>query len=252
VELDRLHPDPGRVTVDAALRDLRLAERAPADRPYLVLNMVASIDGRTTLGGKVGALTSPIDQAVLYRLRSHADALLVGAGTVRNERYGNLLPESLRAQRAAAGLHPEPLVVIVSASGVLPPDLPLLGEPGARVLIATANELQVDVEHAARVEYVLLPDPAGGVDCGALCTSLRTDHGVRSIVCEGGPSLNEALIGASVVDELFLSLAPKLVGGGEKTLVDAAPAHAPMGARLLSVATADDYLFLRYALGDPA
>lgn len=242
MQIERLFPDRGPATVDEELTDLRLDERAADGRPYLVLNMVASIDGRTTLGGHVGDLTSPADQRLVYKLRTQADALLVGAGTVRNERYGSLFPHLGDDVR-------QPLVVVVSGRVDLPADLPLLAEPGARIVIATpAEDAALGFDHAASVDYLRLPGAGGRVDCEALCRALHERYGVRSMVCEGGPSLNEALIGADVVDELFLSIAPMLVGGGERTLVDAAPSHAVQGARLVSVATADDYLFLRYEL----
>ena len=242
MELAQIFPGHGPTTVDALLSDLRLAGRAPGGRPYLVLNMVASIDGRTTVGGHVGELTSAVDQRVVYRLRTQADALMVGAGTARNERYGSLFPD--RPSGA-----PQPLVVIVSGRVDLPRDLPLLSEPDARILIATPDpDAELGFDHLASVDYLRLPGEGGRVDCAALCQALHDGHGVRSVVCEGGPSLNEALISYDVVDELFLSLSPLLVGGGERTLADTAPPHAPTHARLLSVATADDYLFLRYAL----
>ena len=239
MDVELLHPGRGPVSVDEQLADLRLAERAPGDRPYMVLNMVASIDGRTTLGGHVGALTGPVDQRVVYRLRTQADALMVGAGTARNERYGALVPSELG---------PQPLVVIVSGSVELPRDLPLLHEPDTRIVIATTSDAELGFEHLAQVEYLRFDGAGGRVPCGDLCRALHADYGIRSVVCEGGPSLNEALLADVVVDELFLSLAPMLVGGGERTLVDAAPSHGPRPARLVSVATADDYLFLRYAL----
>ncbi len=237
MEVVQLLPQNGAVTVDTLLSDLGLSEGAPDGRPYLVLNMVASIDGRTTLGGHVGDLTSTVDQQIVYRLRTQADALLVGAGTVRNERYGALFPDG--RQR---------LVVIVSGRVDFPADLPLFGEADARLVIATPSDAELPFDIAASVDYLRLPGEGGRIDCAALCRALREDYGVRSIVCEGGPSLNEALISYAVVDELFLSLSPLLVGGGERTLVDTAPAHAPSTARLVSVATAEDYLFLRYEL----
>jgi riboflavin-specific deaminase-like protein len=239
VTIALIHPECRPVTVDAMLGDLRLGERAHDDRPYLVLNMVGSIDGRTTIAGHVGALTSPVDQQIVYKLRTQADALLVGAGTVRNERYGNMVPD---------GLGPHPLVVIVTARVDLPRDLPLLQEPGVRIVIATPSDAELGFDHLAQVEYLRVPGAGGRVDGRALCALLRSEYGLRSVVCEGGPSLNEALLAAEVVDELFLSLAPLLVGGGERTLVDSAPAHGTRRAQLVSVATADDYLFLRYAL----
>lgn len=242
MELVQLFPEHASTTVDKLLTGLDLAGRAHDGRPYLVLNMVASIDGRTTLGGRVGDLTGSIDQRVVYRLRTQADALLVGAGTARNERYGTLFPDLEPTAR-------QPLVVIVSARVDLPPDLPLLGEPAARVVVATSHpDAVLGFDHAAAVDYLRVSGEEGRVDCAALCAVLHSDYGVRSVVCEGGPTLNEALISFAVVDELFLSLSPLLVGGGELTLVDTAAAHTPVHARLVSVATADDYLFLRYAL----
>jgi 5-amino-6-(5-phosphoribosylamino)uracil reductase len=201
--------------------------------------MVESIDGRATIGGRVGALTSPVDQRVVYRLRAHAEALLVGAGTVRNERYGALFPDLPPDQ-------PQPLVVIVTRRIDLPPDLPLLNEPDARIVIATSSDGTLDFDHAASVEYVRVPAIDGRADVTSILAALRRDHGVRSVVCEGGPTLNESLLGDALVDELFLSLSPLIVGGAERGLADAAPGHAVQHTRLVSVATADDYLFLRY------
>jgi riboflavin-specific deaminase-like protein len=239
VRVDELVPECRPTTVEDLVSDLRFAERAPAERPYLALNMVESIDGRTTLGGRVGALTGPVDQAILYHLRAQAEALLVGAGTVRNERYANIVPD---------GLGPQPIVVIVSGRVDLPPDLPLLHEPRTRIVIATSSDATLGFDHEATVEYLRLPGAAGRVDPVALGVALRSEYGIRSVVCEGGPTLNESLIAARVVDELFLALSPLLVGAGERTLADAAPLGEPLRARLLSAATADDFLFLRYEL----
>ena len=238
----QLHPDPGPITVTALLGDLRLAERAPDGRPFVALNMVESIDGRATVGGRVGALTGSVDQRIVYGLRAQADALLVGAGTVRNERYGGLFPD-LPAGEA------QPLVVIVSGRLDLPADLPLLGEPDARIVIATPSDATLGFDHAASVDYLRVPAAARRADVGAILTALRRDHGVRSVVCEGGPTLNESLLAAQLVDELFLSLSPLIVGGAERSLSDAtAVGGGPRPARLVTAATADDYLFLRYAL----
>jgi riboflavin-specific deaminase-like protein len=241
VEVTQLFPDQGRTSVDALLADLQLHEYAHDDRPYLVLNFVESLDGRATIDGKVGALTGPVDQRIVYRLRAQAEVLLVGAGTVRNERYASLFPDLPPDQ-------PQPLVVIVTRRVDLPPDLPLLNEPDARIVIATSSDGTLDFEHAASVEYLRVPALDGRADVAAILHALRRDHGVRSVVCEGGPTLNESLLADGLVDELFLSLSPLIVGGAERALADATPDHAPRGARLLSVATADDYLFLRYAL----
>ena len=240
MEIDRLYPEPARVSVDDDLRDLHLAELAPDGRPYLVLNMIESLDGRTTVNGTVRELTSPIDQARLFGLRARADAVLVGAGTVRAERYRRVLPDDVDG--------PRPLMVIVSGRVDLPEDLPLLARDDVHVVIATTSDRELGFVTRARVDYLRLPAVDGdGVDARALCAALRDEYGVRAVVCEGGPRLNDDLFAAGLVDELFVAIAPTLVGAGERTLVDAARTVGPRRARLLSAATAEDYLYLRYA-----
>jgi riboflavin-specific deaminase-like protein len=241
MEIDRLYPEPARVSVDDDLRELQLGEHAPDGRPYLVLNMIESLDGRTTVNGRVRELTSPIDQARLFGLRARADAVLVGAGTVRAERYRRVLPDEVEG--------PRPLMVIVSGRVDLPEDLPLLARDDVQVVIATTSDRELGFVTRARVDYLRLPavDGGGGVDAAALCAALREKYGVLAVVCEGGPRLNDDLFAAGLVDELFVAIAPTLVGAGERTLVDAARTVGPRRARLVSAATAEDYLYLRYA-----
>ena len=191
------------------------------------------------MNGRVRELTSPIDQARLFALRAQGDAVLVGAGTVRAERYQKVLPPEIEG--------PRPLMVIASNRVDLPEDLPLLARDDVHVVIATSSDRELGFEHRARVDYLRLPSRDGGVDARAMCAALRDDYGVRSLVCEGGPRLNDDLFAAGLVDELFVAIAPTLVGAGERTLVDAARTVGPRRARLVSAATADDYLYLRYA-----
>ena len=241
MEIERLFPDPGRVSAADDLRDLRLSEHAPDGRPYVVLNMIESLDGRTTINGTVSELTSPIDQARLFGLRAQADAVLVGAGTVRAERYRKVLPPEVEG--------PRPMMVICTNRVDLPEDLPLLDNPDVHVVITTSSDRSLGFETRARVDYLRVPlaEGGGGVDALAMCRALRDEYGVRSIVCEGGPRLNDDLFAADLVDELFVAIAPTLVGAGERTLIDAARTVGPRRARLVSAATAEDYLYLRYA-----
>ncbi|MDQ6915032.1 MAG: dihydrofolate reductase family protein, partial [Actinomycetota bacterium] len=88
VELRRLAPDPATVSPEAALAGLALGDRAPDDRPYVVVNFVASADGRAAFEGRSGALGDQADHELFHGLRGHADAVLVGTGTLRAERYG--------------------------------------------------------------------------------------------------------------------------------------------------------------------
>src|SRR5687767_11585567 len=105
VELRRLYPRPGTTTPADLISRLDLGSRAPAERPYLVLNMVASLDGKAAVDGRTRALGGEADRQLFHHLRTQADALLVGAGTVREERYGRATKsDELRAKREEEGL----------------------------------------------------------------------------------------------------------------------------------------------------
>ncbi|HEX8103690.1 MAG TPA: dihydrofolate reductase family protein, partial [Solirubrobacteraceae bacterium] len=181
-------------------------------------------------------------------------AVMAGAGTVRIEHYGRLVraPE-LRARREQVGLAPDPLAVICSARLDLPPDdVPLLRDPDSTVVVLTtrtspaAGPLGAG-DGGARVELVRVGESA--VDLRAGLRALRAQHGVRTLLCEGGPRLNAALLGAGLVDELFFSVAPTLAGGRSPlTIVDGEPAFAPVGMELAWVLEAESHLFLRYTI----
>src|SRR3954466_14186259 len=134
VKLRRLLPEPGEVTAEEVTTGMRLGDLAPPDRPYLALNMVATLDGRITIDGRSGPIGAEADRELFHCLRTQADAVMVGAGTIRTERYGRIVrkPER-REQRVAEGLDPDPLAVIVSARLRLPPDLPLLQDEHSTV-----------------------------------------------------------------------------------------------------------------------
>jgi len=223
---------------------LRLGELAPAGRPYLVLNMVSSLDGKATLSGRTAGISSELDRELFHELRTQADAIMVGAGTLRQERYGRMIKtDELREKRRAAGLEPEALAVIVSGRLDLPPDLPIFGEPEQRILILTGAGHELEGSKA-RVEYL-----RAGDDLPLLAAKLREDYGVRSVLCEGGPTLNSHLLGAGLVDELFLSLHPLIAGGGEAlTIVAGRTLVAPPELELVLLAEASGDLFTRWRL----
>src|SRR5579872_2246244 len=115
---------------------LCLERGASEHRPYVVCNFVASLDGKSTAGGRAAPLSDPDDRWVFHLLRTQVDAVLVGTGTLRVERYGPLIKNEQLAQiRVDEGRPPQPLAVIVSRSGVLPLDIPLFGDPASRLAI---------------------------------------------------------------------------------------------------------------------
>jgi 5-amino-6-(5-phosphoribosylamino)uracil reductase len=250
VKIRRLHREPGELTPEEATSGLRLGDLAPPDRPYLVLNMVATLDGRVAIHGRSGPIGDEADWELFHGLRTQVDAVMVGAGTLRTERYGPIVrsPER-RARRVAEGLAPDPLAVIVSASLRLPEDLPLLQDENSTVVVLTTAGGELPPV-PARVHY--LRGPAGAeLELAPLLRRLRAEFSVRSILCEGGPSLNASLVREGLVDELFLSIAPKLAGGPPLTILTGDPLPEPLQAELVSLLEHEGHLFGRYRLQDP-
>ena len=245
VALRRLAPEPGELTADELAGTLRFGELAPDERPYVVLNMVATADGRASVSGRTAPLSSVPDRQLFHALRTTVDAVMVGAGTVRTERYGRLVRDpARREQRSAAGLEPDPLAIVVSASLALAPDIPLLQAPEQRVVAITASDGVVD-GCAAQVDYVR----SSPVRLEEALAHVRAEYGVRSILCEGGPRLNASLLMAGLVDELFLTTVPMLAGGaGALTIVGDAPLREPLGLELVWLLESAGELYARYAL----
>lgn len=220
-----------------------------ADRPYLAINMVQSVDGRATLDGRAGPLGDEVDQALLETLRAHSDAVLVGAGTVRAEGYGELLTDpGLRQARAERGLPGRPIACVVSGSLALDSSLPLLANPELEVFVVTGAEGRVEGA-AAYVRHLRAADDDAGarVSLRPALRHLRSEAGVRLVVCEGGPTLNASLFREGIVDEVFLTQSPTVVGGPAPLPIVAAEAiGSPVGLELLTVVTHADFAFFRY------
>ena len=244
----RLHPDRAETTPEEATSGLRLGELAPAGRPFLALDMVATADGAATIAGRTRALSDEIDREVFHGLRTQVDCVMVGAGTARIERYGRLVKDpERRERRRAEGLAPDPLVCVVSGGLALRADLPLLQDPDSRVVVITSSEAELSGARAA-VDYLRAAGEAGARPALApLLGRLRSEHGVRSVLCEGGPTLNSSLLAEGLVDELFVTVAPKLVAGTpETTIVAGARLPEPLSLELVSCHEAAGAVYLRY------
>lgn len=188
--MQRLLPDPGPTTVEEQLASYDpAAEPRPDDRPFLAMNFATTVDGRATIGGVSGPIGSEADTAMLVGLRKRFDAVVIGAGTMRAERYRDI------GRR---------LVVVESGPEGQPADLP------------------------------------------ALLRSLR-EEGVATLLCEGGPRLHGSLQQLGLVDELFLTIAPKLAGGGAPRILEGElPAVADLS--LAWLLEEDGELYARYAV----
>ncbi len=213
----RLHPNPTEHITAAQAYDVDRPR--PPDRPWLGLCMVASVDGSTVVDHRSEALSSEADRQVLLTLRSLADVIVVGAGTVRIEGYG---PPNKPGQR----------IGVVSRSGNVDLSMPLFTS-GAGFLIVpkSAPQSPVDTVRAGDDE----------VDLVAALGQLDADF----VQAEGGPALNAALAAADVIDELNLTISPVLSGGHGPRLLTGAES---IGHRLAlaHVLEDDGFLFTRY------
>jgi riboflavin biosynthesis pyrimidine reductase len=216
---------------------------AYADAPGLRIGMVTSVDGSATdAEGWTDGLGGAADLEVFRVLRALADAIVVGAGTVRTGRLG---PARLRPDlRARRGGPPAPIVV-VSRSLDLDWTLPLFTTAETPTLVVTSRRAAATTNVPGHVG--ILTAGSDEVDLRAAVDELRTGLGLSRLLCEGGPTLATALVAANLVDELCLTLAPTLLGSPHHTrLLDTLPKEVSM--RPTAVHLTDDALFLRYTL----
>ncbi|OCB39660.1 hypothetical protein A5676_12915 [Mycobacterium malmoense] len=208
-----------------------------ADPPRGVrANMIFSADGAAAFGGRAGPLSCPTDQRLLRLLRGFADVVLVGAGTARAENYGPVrLPD--------AGPTPPPPIAVISRSGRLPSRL--LTEPGLPPIVVTCAAAAAARDEPGDRRQVLVAGE-DSVDVSRAVALLRA-RGMHRILCEGGPTVLDELVEADAVDEICVTLAPKLAASqpvGHRLTPSSLP--APVTMRLEHALVCDDYVFLKY------
>ncbi|MBW3658768.1 MAG: dihydrofolate reductase family protein [Actinobacteria bacterium] len=236
----RFLPVPGDEPLDEVYADLDLP--AGGARPHVYLGMVSSVDGSAVVDGRSTGLGGAGDRAAFGALRRTCDVILVGAGTVRQEDYRPpRAPEHVVARRSARGLAPRATIAVVTASGRLDPGSRLFADPTYRPVVVTSAA--TDVDHLAGVADVLRAGDAE-VDLAGALAELAA-RGARRVLCEGGPSLNAALLRAGLVDELFLTIAPTLVGASAHRILDGV-LPAPVDLELVELRAHDSELLLRY------
>lgn len=194
------------------------ARPVPDDRPWVMANMVASVDGAYSVDGRSGSLGTAGDRAVFHALRALADVVLVGAGTARAENYRR--PEVITEAatvRVSNGQEPAARLVVVSRSGHVPADQRFLSGVGRDPLLVHADDLDPSGLPSG-VEALECTADDGGVDVPELLRTLRRS-GARWVLCEGGPGLLGQLHRGDLIDELFVTTSPTMVGGTDVGLL---------------------------------
>ena len=199
--------------------------------------MVATVDGRAAVIGSAVGIGSPADKHLMRELRAEADVVLHGAGTVRADPLSARVPVEMAHQRQQRGLAAQPLGAIITRSGNLPRQHPYYESP-TMIYITSDHTVQVDAQsvevcHVASVE--------------AAVADLQR-RGVRRILCEGGPTLNTTLLQHDLVDEIFLTIAPKILGGEDPLTIVKGSSLGTIHLELRSLVELDGELFLKYGV----
>lgn len=235
--LERLYTAPG-YAAESLYEDLT-PESAPAARPYIRVNMVATADGKTLLGppgSTAKGLGGPTDQLLMRRIQAASDAAIIGAGTLR---VSHVVYD------------PRLWRVVVTASGDLPKANRFFTDAPQRAVILCPQGAPASIERD--FEGLATVSRFGGdeLDLRAALAWLRTENSIRTAVLEGGAALNAEFLALGLIDELFLTIAPKLKGGANlPSIIDGAGLPGADSARLdlLSVYRDTDELYLRYAV----
>lgn len=224
----------------------------PAGRPFVRSDFVMAVDGAVTMEGTSRGLAGPADKAAFTAMRAWADLVLVGANTVRVERYGPVrLPDEARAARAARGQSPVPPLAVVTRTLQLDYAAPLFTEAESPTIVICPGGVADERRgHAAAAADVVVAGEGADVDLAAALAQL-TARGTGHVLTEGGPTLHGELMRARLLDELCVTISPMLADAGPATprLLGPLGTDAPATLRLTHLFEADDgFLFARYRL----
>ena len=220
---------------------LQLERPEPSeDRPYLYLNMVSTADGKIVLGevgGSAKGVGGPMDQLLFRRLQFTCDAAMLGSSTLRATQV--LYP-------------PEKPRFVVTRKGDIPLNNRFFTDAPNKAYILAPEDLPQEQMDRLRAGAKVIAIGQGGVDWKATLRYLRQEMGIHILLCEGGATLNDELLRAGMVDELFLTIAPKLKGGAHLPTAVEGQGFPPgkfASLTLLSLYQDADEIYLRYRVG---
>ncbi|GAA2166558.1 pyrimidine reductase family protein [Actinomadura napierensis] len=225
-----------------------LAERyayPPSGGTWLRANMVASLDGAAQREERSGGLGNPADQELFLLLRGLADAVIVGAQTVRAESYGPVKPrDSWNGVRE--GRPPVPPLAVVSRTLDLDFDAPLFTEAVVPTIVLATATADPERLRLAKERADVIIAGEDSLDFAVAVRELES-RGFRRLLCEGGPGVLAQIVGAGLLDELCLTLSPMLLAGHPTRILNGPPVPVPPEFRLEHALEEDEFLFLRYA-----
>jgi riboflavin-specific deaminase-like protein len=249
-QLLRLFPEPpARLSVEEVYAELDLSP-GEAGRPYTVINTIGTLDGRGAVGGKSTPIGTEVDHRLMRNIRASVDAVLVGAGTLRSEDLTLTVDEPLIKRRRERGLKEQPLPIILTGSGDIPADRKIFRTSEDNVLIFAGSRTgQQNLAKLSELATIRTATATSFPEPEKILETLSGEFGIRRLLVEGGPSVNRSFLEAQLVDELFLTLAPKIAGGDPRSLVEGDP--LPQDATspsLVSIYLSNSEIYLRYQL----
>jgi riboflavin biosynthesis pyrimidine reductase len=229
--------DPAMVYADMPRND---------DRPAVRLNMIVSVDGGTSWNGVSGALGGSADKSLFGVLRSLADVILVASATMRSEQYGPaVLDPKIQDARRERGQAPVPRIAVVSRTCQFDWETPFFTAATEQPIVLTVSSApKAALARAEDVAEVILAG-AEDVDLTRAVDELGR-RGAKQVLAEGGPTLNGQLAHAGLLDELCVTLSPRLASGDAKRIIAGSTLDELEQLDLRSICEADGYLFLRY------
>lgn len=184
-------------------------------RPKVIVHFAITSDGKVSTARLTPSrFTSSTDKHRLLEIRALADALIVGRGTLERDRMTLGLPDqSLREARIAKHQREYPLRVLISNSGRISLNLPVFQHAFSPVLVYSSRQMPVEIRRQLESRAQVFLHPKKRLDVHWVLEHLHQYHRVRSLVCEGGPTLVRALAECNAIDEIFFTVAAKLFGG---------------------------------------
>lgn len=220
-------------------------------RPFVTANFAITADGRISTRNQTPAdFSSKRDKRRLVEIRAGCDAVLASTKTVASDNMTMGLPdEALRAARVAVGRPAYPVRVLLTNSGEIDPDLRIFTKSFSPIVIFSTERMPLHVRQALAGKAILHLDKSNHVDLAGMLLSLRKDHAVKRLVCEGGAQVFRSLLEAGLVDEFHVTICPRIFGGLKApTITGLAGAYLPASKKLKlrDMEVHDGECFLRY------